>query len=160
MKNISITKSDSNEITKLVETMKDAFTDDSILYGEPPYGDNPIYEIEININENQCYSFYYDKELIGGMYLKQLDADEYRLKRIWIDRKNQNKGIGTILLKEIEKMITGCKRLSLDTPYKSFRNHHFYEKNGFIKMGKKKPTASKLGKLDSNFTLFEYMKIV
>ena len=123
-----------------------------------PIGDNPESEIERNIGNGQCYTFHYGGKIIGGMYLKQLNSDEYRLKRIWINRKDQNYGIGTVVLREIEGMITGCKKICLYTPYKSFRNHHFYEKNGYVKIEERKTGASKTGRLDSDFTLFEYEK--
>jgi len=44
------------------------------------------------------------------------------------------------------------KKWSLDTPYLSYRNHHFYEKMGYKKVGE---TQLEKG---SKFRLFEYEK--
>lgn len=41
----------------------------------------------------------------------------------------------------------------LHTPYKNFRNHHFYEKMGYKKIGETQPKEDKNG-----FYLFEYEK--
>ena len=158
MENIAIRKSACHEIKDLAETMKDAFEDDAVLYGEAPYGETPEPEITKRIKNDLCYTFYLGEEIIGGMYLQQIEDGEYRLMRLWIKRKNQNSGLGTILLGEMEKLTAGCRRISLDTPYKSYRNHHFYEKNGYIKTGERSMGSAGTGKLESHFTLFEYEK--
>jgi hypothetical protein len=41
---------------------------------------------------------------------------------------------------------------TLDTPYKNYRNHYFYEKHGFKKIEEFKPESNK------PFTLFIYEK--
>lgn len=41
----------------------------------------------------------------------------------------------------------------LHTPYKNYRNHHFYEKMGYKKIGETVPKVDKVG-----FYLFEYEK--
>ncbi len=158
MDHLAVRKSAYHEITELAETMKDAFEEDAVLYGEAPYGETPEPEIENRIKDDLCYTFYLGKVIIGGMYLQQIKAGEYRLMRLWIDRENQNSGLGTILLGEMEKLTAGCRKISLDTPYKSYRNHHFYEKNGFVKTGEKRIGSVGTGKLESRFTLYEYEK--
>jgi len=155
---IEIIKSKKDDLEKLNRTMTEAFKDDIVLYGEAPYGNDSIGEILNKIDEDQCFSFIIDNEIVGGMYLKKLDEEEYRLKRIWIDKKDQNKGIGTIIITKIEKMIQGTRKITLDTPYKSYRNQYFYEKNGFRKVSEIKVKINESSNLDINFTLFEYVK--
>ncbi len=159
MKDLEILASSGRELYELAATIEDAFLDDCILYGEPPYGPDSVKEISERIEERICYTFVRRGVIIGGMYLKCIDENDYRLKRIWIDKKNQNEGLGTEILKLIEEMIGSGNKITLDTPYKSYRNHHFYEKNGFIKIGEKRIQKND-GKLDPEFTLFEYMKII
>ena len=155
---IIIDISTENDIEELSNSLIEAFEDDKALYGEAPYGDDARKEIKVEIDKNQCYTIKIDNSIIGGVYLFKIDDSKYRLKRLWINKSNQNKGNGTRILKIIENMIKDMKVLTLDTPYKSLRNQHFYEKNGFKKIGERKIEASLMKSLDPNFTLFEYMK--
>ena len=46
----------------------------------------------------------------------------------------QNKGIGSLLLKEIEKSFSHCSRYELFTGFKSAKNLYLYEKHGYKKI--------------------------
>ncbi len=155
---LEIKKATIQYLENLTITMTEAFADDILLYGEPPYGNDPVSEIVKEIKNNQCFVFIYNNEIIGGMYLVKMSKNEYRLKRIWLSRCKQNIGIGSKLLKEIELMIIGAKKIALDTPYRSYRNQYFYEKNGYKKIGEKRIESNELSNLDKNFTLFEFIK--
>ncbi|MCL9777185.1 hypothetical protein [Vibrio methylphosphonaticus] len=43
---------------------------------------------------------------------------------------------------------------NLVTPYKAYRNHHFYEKLGYRKVGEVQPNP------DNDFKVFEYQKVL
>jgi hypothetical protein len=45
-----------------------------------------------------------------------------------------------------------ARKWSLDTPYKSYRNHYFYEKHGYVKVGETQPEK------ENEFYLFLYEK--
>lgn len=155
---ISIRLSTEEDIEGLLDTLIDAFEDDKALYGEPPYGSNPENEIRDQHSKKQCYTIRIDSVIAGGMYVAKIGECSYRLKRVWINKINQNKGIGSKILKLLENSLEKLKVLSLDTPYKSYRNQHFYEKNGFKKVGEIKVKAQNMQNLDPNFTLYEYRK--
>ena len=52
----------------------------------------------------------------------------------------------------IENAYPHVKRWSLDTPYQNYKNHDFYEKQGYVKVDEIKPVK------DIDFWLFEYVK--
>ena len=154
---VFITIASLSDLDDLIRTEKDAFSDDERTYGTGPYGSNPEKELTREINECQCYKITVTDKTIGGAFIRNNGDGEYRLKRIWIQEKDQGKGLGTGILKRIENMLIDKKKLSLDTPYKSYRNHHFYEKNGFIKAFERKLDNNQ-EVVDPDFTLFEYEK--
>lgn len=155
---LSIAISTEDDIACLSTTLIDAFEEDRVLYGEAPYGDNPERELVDQLSKNQCYTIKLGSHIIGGMYVGKIGDCSYRLKRLWIDKANQNNGNGSKILKLLEESLENLQVLSLDTPYKSYRNHHFYEKNGFRKTGERKIVVKEMINLDPNFILFEYTK--
>jgi ribosomal protein S18 acetylase RimI-like enzyme len=52
-----------------------------------------------------------------------------------VDERFRSRGIGTALLREIEKRaeVRGCRRVELESAYHRTAAHAFYEKNGFAK---------------------------
>lgn len=61
----------------------------------------------------------------------------------------QNKKIGSMLMKHLDEVFPDAKLWHLNTPYKSYRNHHFYEKYGYVKVGETEPEKD-------GFCLFQY----
>jgi hypothetical protein len=61
-------------------------------------------------------------------------------------------GIGTKAIDFIENVYPHIKRWSLDTPYQNYKNHDFYERQGYVKVNEIKPVK------DIDFWLFEYVK--
>jgi len=43
-----------------------------------------------------------------------------------------------------ETQFADAKRWSLETPHKSFKNHYFYEKSGFVRTGQVEKVSEKL----------------
>ncbi len=131
-----------------------AFEEDKLLYGErPPELDTTIWH-KRNIAEGLYYKIIEDNIIVGGLKLFLLQDGHMRLGTIYIDPDYQNRGIGSKTLKFIENQFPNVKKWSLDTPYKSYRNHHFYEKLGYSRVGEEKPEP------DNEFCLYVYEKRV
>ena len=62
-------------------------------------------------------------------------------------------GIGTNAMKFLEMEFPDAKKWTLETPHLSYRNHHFYEKMGFTKVGETEPDPKNNG-----FYLYLYEK--
>ena len=87
------------------------------------------------------------------MIIFNLGGGRYRLGAIFIDTEHQNKGIGTKAIEFLEKIHKDAEVWELDTPYKNYRDQHFYEKLGYKKVAE--TVAEKNG-----FYLFIYEKII
>jgi GNAT superfamily N-acetyltransferase len=88
----------------------------------------------------------------------QLDENRLRLSKLFLETEFQNKGLGSLIIKLMEFELPLIKDWSLYTPYLNKRNHHFYEKLGYIKIGEKylsfpPPKENPLGCSD-NFLTF------
>lgn len=89
-------------------------------------------------------------ELIGGIDARRRDERRYRLNRIFIDPGRQDRGIGGRCVRLVEALFPEAEEWDLDTPHLSFRNHHLYEKLGYVKVGESRQEGS--------LVLFEYRK--
>lgn len=63
-----------------------------------------------------------------------------------------NKGIGQKAIQFVENENPEAKVWHLITPFKSYRNHHFYEKMGYVKASEYKHSDC--------LTMFEYKKTI
>ena len=98
------------------------------------------------------YKIVLDGKIIGG--LTCCNAGEYYwLGGIYISKAYQNQGIGAKAIAFLENEFPDAKCWRLHTPYKNYRNHHFYEKMGYRKIGETEPKEDKNG-----FFLYEYEK--
>lgn len=68
-----------------------------------------------------------------------------------VSKEYQNQGIGAKAISFLENEFPDAKCWRLYTPYKNYRNHHFYEKMGYKKLEKQNPEKKRMG--------FSYMKI-
>lgn len=129
-----------------------AFSDDIERYGER--SDCPAYEtlerLEQKITTFDYYAVEENQRIIGGAVVRPLSDDEIRVSRIYIDPAYHNLGVGKFLMIQLETLYPQMRVWGLDTPYKNYRNHHFYELLGYEKVGE---TV-----LDDTLTLFEYRK--
>lgn len=129
-----------------------AFDDDYKLYGcIPPGIDSIDWHLE-KIRDGLYYKIILDGKIIGGFKLFNCGKKHFQLGAIYIDPEFHNKGIGTQTIEFIEKTYFSVKKWTLDTPYKNYRNHHFYEKMGYKKTGEFKPDPKE------DFCLFLYEK--
>lgn len=138
---ITIEKSDIREAAQIKAAADEAFAEDARIYGSSP----PICEvdglIEKLIAEDAMYSIRADGQLAGGLVLHTKDVDG-RVSALFIRDEFQNFGIGRIALEFAEKQFPQVTVWTLDTPYKNYRNHHFYEKHGYRKYGETQPEAN------------------
>jgi len=141
----------------LTEVQRRTFDDDSSRFGGLPAGGPPGYDsvdwtlwaIKMGIyykilagdrRESRSPSGV-DDRIIGGVILFDMHKRHFNLGRIFVDPDWQDQGIGTQAIRFIEKTFSYVKRWSLDTPEWAVRNHHFYEKLGYVKVGEEVPTG-------------------
>ena len=93
----------------------------------------------MTIEDAECMVFYNNNELIGflmGYYKEFDDLKAYFLEEIVVFADYQNKGYGTVLLMELEKVVkrNGAEHIELISV--NDKHHmHFYKKLGFCSAG-------------------------
>lgn len=151
---IELVKLEKSDIAEFTEIAIQSFEEDKIMYGDYP----PLIDIENHtlrfIHEGYTYKILKNGKLIGGTVIFNDQNGHYTLGAIFIHPSYQNQGIGQKIMRLIEGKYPDAKSWFLDTPYLSFRNHHFYEKIGYKKTGEEIPDKEK------DFKLFLYEKIM
>ncbi len=146
-----VLESDAIELTNVAMR---AFKDDKVKYGSVPPGIDTKEQHLSYMKDADYFKILKDNIIIGGIIVFNDTKCNYILGSIFILPELQNRGIGKKAINFIEKNFPEAKKWSLDTPYLSFRNHHFYEKMGYIKVGEVFPDK------DSDFCLFLYEKTI
>lgn len=135
MKILQASVKDANEILNL---QKSAFKIEAELYNN--YDISPMKEtIEEIIKSfiNCIFLKAVEKEkIIGTVRAFEKDGTCY-IGRLAVSKEMQNRGIGTLLMKEIEKYFK-TKRFELFTGAKSEKNIRLYKKLGYSPFGEKK----------------------
>jgi GNAT superfamily N-acetyltransferase len=85
--------------------------------------------------DNKYYKIIYNEILVGILLILYTGREHARVDRFYIEPAFQNRGIGSKVITLMEEMYPRVKIWSLDTIQKSTRNHIFYEKNGYEKIG-------------------------
>jgi L-amino acid N-acyltransferase YncA len=150
---ITIEKARIQDAGELVQVKINAFQDEVALYGSGP----PEYDSVDNQAKAIQFGYYYkimeNKRIIGGMGVYDKGNGHFRIGSIFVDMEHQNQAIGSLAMEFIDKEFPEVTKWTLETPYLSFRNHHFYEKFGFVKVGQTDPEPERNG-----FYLFLYEK--
>lgn len=136
---ISIKKADLEDASDLVNIKIRAFSKEVELYGYGPPGYDSLENQERGIMNGNSFKILDDEKIIGGIGIEDVGEGHYRLGGIYIELEYQNKGIGTVAMKFLFNEFPQAVKWALETPYLSFRNHHFYEKMGFVKVGETEP---------------------
>lgn len=141
MTKISIEKATILDAEKLTEIMKRTFDaeakqwlygqDDVIDYNIQPPGYSSVEMMEYSIEELNSFKVVMDKEIIGGIIVTISGKPYGRIDRIFVDPVYQGKGIGSYVIKLIEKEYPNIKIWDLETSSRQINNHHFYKKMGY-----------------------------
>lgn len=154
-KSYVIRASKVEDAATIVKVRADAFREEVKLYGHGPNNNDSIVDEEnfiCNIdNNNFSFVIMDNNKIIGGMGGINEGDGKYYLGCIYVSLDYQNKGIGKLLLQHLDKSFPDAKQWHLETPHLSINNHHFYEKNGFVKVGETEPR-------EDGFYLFQYEK--
>ena len=122
------------DIKKLIEVQNKGFHDDYVSYGEcPSYNETEQAMLEY-IEKAIVYKILKDNEIIGNIIIRQRENNQYYLRVISVIPEYQNLGIGQMALRYIEEEHPEASEWELITPFKSYRNHHVYEKMGYVKV--------------------------
>ena len=135
--NIIIERACESDAPELINIRNDCFYDDYISYGECPGYNISIDDMKKRIQNALLYKILVDDKIVGDISVHKLDNGVYWIGCLAISPDYQNKGIGTIVLKHIEKKHSEASVWQLETPLNNIRNCYFYEKLGFVKIDEK-----------------------
>jgi ribosomal protein S18 acetylase RimI-like enzyme len=79
------------------------------------------------------YKALYKGQIVGGGMAWMENPEIFHIDGMYVDPDFQGLGIGSALVAHILKSHAPGKKWVLETPSFSARNHHFYEKFGFIR---------------------------
>lgn len=149
----TILRATSEDAAVLQEIQRKAFYPDLQTYGdiESCPANESLESIIDKIHNTDYFKILIEGRVVGGFVIGHYEDYTYRLQRIFIDPKAQDLGIGSHVIKALDMMYPDAKKWALDTPYKNYRNHHFYEKFGFKKISEKR--------INDSLILFEYERI-
>jgi GNAT superfamily N-acetyltransferase len=148
---LMIKRSGLNDVDRLLTIQKQAFAEDYQLYED--HQTTPVNETKekliINIKHAIHYTIWFNHVIIGGIDIRKKEHT-LLLDKLFLANEYQNKGIGSKIMKLIEAEFPVIKVWRLYTPYLNTKNHHFYEKLGYKKIGEIQLTEKLL--------LFKYEK--
>ncbi|MDP4088786.1 MAG: GNAT family N-acetyltransferase [Bacillota bacterium] len=154
--NIVFKPSEPADAEQIILAKADAFKEEVKLYGRGPTDKSPVEKEREFIENAQGNNFSYilleNGKKIGGVGVVDKGSGEFYLKHIYVALDYQNKGIGSRIMNFLDNQFPEAAIWTLETPYLSYRNHHFYEKHGFVKVGETEPG-------EDGFYLFLYRKI-
>lgn len=154
--NIEFRKSEISNAEEIILVRANAFKEEVRMYGHGPNEmDSLEKEMEFirNVDGNNfSYILLDDGKIIGGIGGVDKGNGNFYLGCIYVALEYQSKGIGSMIMKFLNDKFPNTIAWTLETPYLSYRNHHFYEKHGFVKVGETEPR-------DDGFFLFLYERI-
>ena len=135
---VEFVKATPDDAADLARASQRAFEDD-VNYGAPGPGGPPGYDSPEWQTRFMYLATYYkivaDGQVIGGFIVREEANGRGMFMRAFIVPDFQNRGIGTHVMQFIESAYPGVDRWTLDTPEWNLRTQHFYEKNGYVKVG-------------------------
>lgn len=136
--NITFEKANLDDAEMLMKVQIAAFHHDAVIYpGVPedgPPGYNSLDVVRRRIEDDEYYKIVSEGQIVGGIVVFKHDEGHFHLDLIYIDPAYHNRGIGTQAIQFIERTYPATK-WTLHTPLYATRNHHFYEKFGYVKVG-------------------------
>ena len=150
--NILFERAQSKDVNYIHNIQRDSFKLSYEKYKWCPAYNATIENIKNAMNRFFMYKILENSEIIGVIMVSKKKDNEYEIDTMFIHPDRQNRGIGTKAVRFIEAEFPDAKIWTLYTPHKDYRNHHFYEKLGYKKIGE--------NIINDNLSLFNYRKEV
>lgn len=131
-----------------------AFRSDALRYPNVetsgPPGHDSLSHVREYLAADACYAIRENGQLIGGIVLIDHGDGHVHLDTLFIAPAEQSRGIGGRAIAFFEQQHP-ARRYTLETPSYALRNHHVYEKYGYVAVGARDAPG---------VTLIQYEKLV
>jgi GNAT superfamily N-acetyltransferase len=135
---VNLRRFESRDAGLLAAISKRAFEHDvhygAPVPGGPPGYDAPEWQARAAREATAYFVIHHQGDVVGGMIVFGSSGD-YWLGRMFVDPMAQNQGIGARAIDLLEDEYPDAKRWALETPSWNTRNHRFYEKLGYARVG-------------------------
>lgn len=147
---VTFTKARVQDAKALALVSWQAF-DHDVHYGARQKGGPPGYRSEgwhkKVMRSAHVYKITHELRVIGGLVIFPQQHGRYELGRIFIHPDYQNQGVGAQAIHFLEETYPHARQWTLGTPEWNGRNRHFYEKMGYVLIGRDRDGGLRYGKL-------------
>jgi len=140
---ITLERACQEDASALLAAKIDAFSGDVRLYGYGPPGYDSQEDVlnALGCPDKHYFKILSDGEIIGGLCAQDMGGGHFSLNSLYVLTDRHSEGTGSAAMQLLFDAYPGVARWTTETPYLSVRNHHFYEKLGFVKTGQTAPEA-------------------
>lgn len=135
---ISLVKAELQDAEILTNISKRTFNDDANRFlGKSSGGPAGYMSVEWNknrIKNDNYFKIVKDGKIIGGIIVFYWCGKHARLERIFVDPVYQGYNYGQRVMTLMENEFPEVLKWTLCTRCECYRNHHFYEKMGYVKV--------------------------
>lgn len=139
---LPITRATIEDAQEILNLQKLAYQSEAAIYQDytiPPLTQTlPEMEAEL---QNQLFLKAVESERIVGSVRAYLQQGTCYIGRLIVHPDYQNRGLGSLLMGEIERSFPQTQRYELFTGHRSERNLYLYEKLGYQPFGREKVSA-------------------
>jgi len=129
---VIIEQADSGEAGVILDIQKTAYQSEAELHNDfniPPLNQT-LEEIREDFDRQFFLRAVVDGEIVGSVRAYEEEGTCY-IGRLIVRPEHQGRGIGTMLMQEIEESFSQAERFELFTGHRSERNLHLYDKLGY-----------------------------
>lgn len=135
--NIRFERACENDAMLIIDVRNKSFYDDFIKFGECPGYNRAENDMKRSIQNSIMYNIIADEHVVGNVSFYSKGNGNFWIVCLAVIPEYQNMGIGSKTIKYLEMKYPDVKVLELETPVQNYRNCHFYEKCGFVKVDEK-----------------------
>jgi len=129
---VIIEQADSGDAGVILDIQKTAYQSEAELHNDfniPPLNQT-LEEIREDFDRQFFLRAVVDGEIVGSVRAYEEEGTCY-IGRLIVRPEHQGRGIGTMLMQEIEESFSQAERFELFTGHRSERNLHLYDKLGY-----------------------------
>lgn len=139
-----IKKAEFSDLEEILLLQKLAYKSEAELYDDfhiPPLVQTPK-EVEEEFENHVFLKVVENEKIIGSVRAVLINPKTCYIGKLIVHPEFQNQGIGTRLMREIERIFKDCEKFELITGHKSGKNLKLYQKLGYKEFKTEKLTEN------------------